>query len=219
MWELKVIMRLEQCNVKIPQKQNNDGKKTSVATNWWGNQQLRFLQYHGSLILHITQWSLEGMKYSATLPNSSGTDDSVLFRYYSKFTQIFPMMWSCGVLKQTLNFLVCLSFKRNIIWIIVKINFREPCRPASNWLHYRHSYNILFYMSALTRVWGTRQRWLPNCVTPTSMVVYEHLPSQARVHFTNIMPHYIKKTMLKTCLKRSLWCWLVLGNQLTIKIG
>lgn len=52
MWELKVIMRLEQCNVKIPQKQNNDGKKASVATNWWGNQQLRFLQYHGSLILH-----------------------------------------------------------------------------------------------------------------------------------------------------------------------
>lgn len=67
MWELKVIMRLEQCNVKIPQKQNNDGKKASVATNWWGNQQLRFLQYRGSLILHITQWGLEGMKYSANI--------------------------------------------------------------------------------------------------------------------------------------------------------
>lgn len=59
MWELKVIMRLEQCNVKIPQKQNNDGKKATVATNWWGNQQLRSYSME---VLNITHSSSEHQK-------------------------------------------------------------------------------------------------------------------------------------------------------------
>lgn len=120
------------------------------------------------------------------------------------------------------NFQFQRAFKlqKKAIRIIAKINFRESCRPAFKnlqlltlpCLYILETASFCMYKSTLTRgrdIHAYETRGRDNYRTGKHRtVVYEHLPSQAGVHFLNRLPNSIKNAptpkVFKTRLKRFL---------------